>query len=312
MRLQRSVPTISTSLRLASHAAFSAFALAGLSACGGGGGSSTPPTSTLSSQPSVAASRYGSTASITMSGTNLDSSGLSVTSAGCKNMTRLTTAPFVSTATTAYYSCIVSGAFSSTVVVKSNGATLANAPFSVPAPQVTMAVTNGLGVNGDIVLTLEGDKVPLTVDNFLAYVNSGFYNNTIFHRVASSIADHSPFIMQGGGYGPTVNGALPAHKTANAPIAIESAGGANVQWSVAMANAGPNTVSVTSEFFFNSADNTSILGTGYSVFGNITAGINVAQAILAAPGTCGNNGLAGTFDCLPQPDVRITSATQTQ
>ncbi len=302
------------SLRLASQVAFATIALAALSACGGGGGSSTPPTSTVTSA-SVAASRYGSTAIITMSGTNLDSSGLTVTSGGCKDMTRLTTAPTASTATTAYYSCTVSGAFSSTVTIASNGATIANPAFSVPAPQVTMAITDGVNVNGNIVVTLAGDKVPTTVDNFLAYVNSGFYDNTIFHRIAAlDAALTSFFVLQGGGYGPTLaNGNLPPHKTTNAPIGIETAGGNNVQWSIAMANAGPGTV--TSEFFFNAQDNTPTLGNGYSVFGNITTGIDVAQSMLAAitPSECTNNSLSsGTYDCLAIPNIVITSATQTR
>jgi len=295
--------------------ALTAVLLATLSACGGGG-SDTPPVSTVTSS-SVAATRYAAQAVVTMSGTNLDSSGLSVTSSGCKNMTRLTSGGLVSTATTAYYACTVSGAFSSTVVIKSNGNTIANAAFTVPAPQVTFTVSNGVtgtgAVNGNIVLTLMGDKVPATVDNFLAYVNASpsFYKGTIFHRIAKLISTPSQtFVIQGGGYGATVNGQLPAHKATNAPIAIETAGGNNVQWSVAMANGGPGTV--TSEFFFNAMDNTSTLHDGYSVFGNITTGIDVAQSIAAATATCANNALAGTIDCLPQPDVTITAATQTQ
>ena len=290
--------------------AVTAVLLATLSACGGGG-ADTPPTSTVSTA-SIAATRYGSPAVVTMSGTNLDSSGLSVTSSGCKNMTRLTSGTLVSTATTAYYTCTVSGAFSSTVVIQSNGTTIANPAFSVPAPQVTLHVSNGLGVNGDIVLTLKGDKVPTTVDNFLTYVNAGFYKGTIFHRLAKLVTNQSQyFVAQGGGYGATVNGQLPAHKSTNAPIAVETAGGNNVQWSVAMANQGAG-VTVTSEFFFNTVDNTSTLGDGYSVFGNITTGIDVAQTILAAPVNCTNNASIGTIDCLPQPDVTITAAAQTQ
>ena len=300
---------VSASLRTVGATALAVVTLAALTACGGGD-SGPPPASTVSTA-SIAATRYGSPAVITMSGTNLDSSGLSVTSSGCKTMTRLTSGPLISTATTAYYTCTVSGAFSGTVVIQSNGTTIANPAFSVPAPQVTFTLSNGLGVSGDIVLTLMGDKVPTTVDNFLSYVNSGFYKGTIIHRVAKLITDPSKtFVVQGGGYGATANGQLPTHKATNSPIAIESAGGNNVQWSVAMANAGPGTV--TSEFFFNAMDNTSTLGNGYSVFANITTGIAVAQSIIAAPATCTNNALAGTVDCLPQPDVTITAATQTQ
>lgn len=282
--------------------------LAALSACGGG--DSTPPASTVSSS-SVAATQYGSTAVISMSGTNLDSAGLSVTSSGCKNMTRSTTGQLVSTATNAYYTCTISGALSGTVVIQSNGTTVASPSFTVPAPQVKLHVSNGLGVNGDIVLTLKAALVPTTVDNFLSYVRSGFYDNTIFHRIAKPINDPSQFfVVQGGGYGPTVNGALPAHKTTNASIPVETAGGYNVQWSVAMALDASNRA--TSEFFINPVDNTSTLGNSFSVFGNITTGIDVAQTILAAPATCANNQLSLTIDCLPQPDVTIKTATQIQ
>jgi len=78
-----------------------------------------------------------------------------------------------------------------------------------------------------------------------------------------------------------------------------------------MFNSGPGTV--TSDFFFNVEDNTSTLGTGYSVFGNITSGVDVVQQMLAAPVTCTSNGLIGsTIDCLPQPDITITDAAQTR
>ena len=292
------------------NATLSLLLLAAVSACGGG--DSTPPVSTVTSS-SVAATRYGSTAIISLSGTNLDSSGLSVTSTGCKNIARSTTGALVSTATNAYYTCTVSGAFSGNISIKSNGNVIANPTFTVPAPQVTFTVSNGAGVNGQIVLTLMGDKVPTTVDNFLSYVNKSpsFYKGTIFHRLAKLTSDPSHyFVLQGGGYGATVNGQLPTHKTTDAPIGIETAGGNNIQWSVAMANGGPGTV--TSEFFFNAVDNTTTLGNGYSVFGNITSGIEVAQAIEAAPVSCSTNGLVGTIDCLPQPDVTITDAAQTR
>ena len=294
--------------RTLGKAALAIVALAAVAACGGG--DSTPPASTVSSS-SIAATQYGSAAVISLSGTNLDSAGLSVTSNACKNMTRSTTGQLVSTATNAYYTCTISGALTGSVVIQSNGSTIATDPFTVPAPQVKFHVTNGLGVNGDIVLTLKADKVPTTVDNFLSYVKSGFYDNTIFHRIAKPIANPTQFfVMQGGGYGATVNGALPAHKATNASIPMETAGGNNVQWSIAMALDPSNRA--TSEFFINPVDNTSSLGNGFSVFGNITTGIDVAQTILAAPATCANNQLSLTIDCLPQPDVTIKTATQIQ
>lgn len=292
--------------RTLGNATLAILSLAALSACGGG--DSTPPTSTVSSA-SVAATRYGSPAVVSIAGTNLDSSGLSVTSSGCKDMTRSTTGGLVSNATNAYYTCTVSGATTSTVVIKSNGATIASAPFSVAVPQVKLHVSNGVGVDGDIVLTLKVDKVPTTVDNFLGYVNAHFYDETIFHRLAKLTSNPSQyFVIQGGGYGHTANGQLPTHKPTNAPIGPETAGGNNVQWSVAMATNEAN--QATSEFFFNAIDNTSTLGNGYSVFADITSGIDVAQAILAAPVSCTNDALHGVINCLPQPDITIKTAVQ--
>ena len=265
-------------------------------------GSFTLPRPTVASL-AVSATRYASPATVTVQGTHLDQG---VALSGCKNPTLLTQAPTQSTATTAYFGCTVSGALTGTVTVQAgDGANLGTAPFTVPPPQVTMSVTNGLGVAGDIILTLTPDETPLTVDNFLAYVNSGFYDATIFHRVVPG------FVIQGGGYGATVNGALPAPKATNAPIATETGGGNNVQWSVAMARSALP-VSTTSQFFFNPVDNSQVLGNAYAVFGNITSGVSVAQAILAAPATCTSNPGAGTTDCLPHPDVTVVKATQTQ
>jgi peptidyl-prolyl cis-trans isomerase A (cyclophilin A) len=291
--------------RLVSHAAFAAIALAALSACGGGG-DSTPPASTVASA-SVSAPRYGSAAIVTMSGTNLDSRGLSVSSSACINMTRLTSGPTTSTATIAYYSCTVANALTGTINIASNGVSLANPTFTVAAPQVSMAVTNGQGVNGNIVIDLYGDKAPISTVNFLSYVNSGFYNGLIFHRLSPG------FVIQGGGYGPSSGGVLPAPKATNAAIAYESGGGKNLQWTVAMARQqGLNTA--TSQFFVNLVNNPSLddPGNPYAVFGNVTASsVAVVQAITTAPCVQDLNDLPPS-DCLPTPNVVITSATQTQ
>jgi peptidyl-prolyl cis-trans isomerase A (cyclophilin A) len=291
-------------VRAASAAVLTITLLGGLTACGGGGGSSNNgPTATVSSM-SVAATRYGASALVTIAGTGL--TNLTVSSTGCKAMTRLTAAPTASTDTTAYYSCTPSGAYSSTVVAASNGSTVGSQNFTVPAPIVTMAVSGG-GVNGNIVFTLKGDKAPITVDNFLNYVNSGFYTGLIFHRVAPG------FVVQGGGYGAATSGTLPTPKaTTFAPIALELTGGSNVQWTVAMARtSSPN--SATSQFFFNIANNASILDSqGFAVFADVTASASVIQQIAAAPCTP----LVGTGltdgSCVPIPNVVITSATQTQ
>jgi peptidyl-prolyl cis-trans isomerase A (cyclophilin A) len=304
MSLQRTVSAI-PGRRLVSNAALATLTLATLAACGGGG-DSTPPASTVTSA-SVSAPRYGSAAIVTMSGTNLDSRGLSVSSSACINMTRLTSGPTTSTSTIAYYSCTVAGALTGTINIASNGVSLANPTFTVAAPQVSMAVTNGQGVNGNIVIDLYGDKAPVTVVNFLSYVNSGFYNGLIIHR-------NSPnFVIQGGGYGPSSNGVLPAPKATNAPIVYEAGGGSNLQWTVAMARTtGLNTA--TSQFFVNLVDNPSLDNPAnpYAVFGKVTASsVAVVQAITAAPCVQDLNDLP-PGDCLPSPNVVITSATQTQ
>jgi cyclophilin family peptidyl-prolyl cis-trans isomerase len=187
------------------------------------------------------------------------------------------------------------------------------------APQVTMTVSNGAGVSGDIVITLASLQAPVTTANFLAYVNSGFYNGLIFHR-------HSPsFVLQGGGYaGPVVANTtpLPALKLGNAPIALEDGSGLlNQKFTVAMT--GSNSPgSATSQFVINLADNPSrdrtFFTPGYAVFGAITAGSDVLAAMAAAPcsswvGFFGRN-RDGTpiDDCLPSPNLVIVSARQTR
>ncbi len=285
--------------------------LAALNACGGSGDSSSgTPTASVSSM-SVNATRYGSLATVTINGTNLDSS-LAVSSNACANMTLLTTAPTASTSTTAYYSCKVSGGISGTVVAKSNNTQVGSASFTVLQPVVSLAITNGQSVNGNIVITLAADKAPKTVDNFLNYVNSGFYNGTIFHR------DVANFVMQAGGYASPVSDLSTAtlKPTTFPPIAVENTGLSNLTWSIGMANANSssNSLTTTSQFYFNLADNTS-LDANYPAFGAVTSGTAVAQAILAAHANCSTvtfpSGATET-DCLPVPNAVITTATQTQ
>lgn len=298
-------------------AALAIITLAALTACGGGGGDNTP--ATVSSM-SVAATKYGTPALVTVSGTHL--SNLSLTASGCKNVTRLTTDPTASTDTTAYFSCTPSGAYTSSILAVSNGATLSTQTLTVPAPIVTMAVSGGGGgsVNGTIVFNLRGDKAPTTVDNFLAYVNSGttptngFYVGTIFHRVVPG------FVVQGGGYGAATSGTLPTPKaTLYSPIKLETTGGSNVQWTAAMARTADDN-SATSQFFFNLVDNHTVLdpssGTdGYAVFADVSASSAVIQAIAAAspcPLLLAGGLPLGDGSCVPVPNVTITSAAQTQ
>jgi len=258
---------------------------------------------------SVSATRYGAPVLLTLTGANLDA-GISVTAPGCKGLTLSTTAPNASSATTAYYTCTASGAFNSSFTVKGAfGEALGSATLTVPVPIVTMAVS-GDGVSGDLVFTLRGDKAPTTVDNFLAYVNSGFYAGTIFHRVVPN------FVVQAGGYTSATSGTLGTPKTATyAPIPLEVTGGSNVQWTAAMARTSAP-ASATSQFFINLVDNSSFLDAsqaspGYAVFGDVTASASLVQAIVAAPHCTALTGISDG-SCVPIPNIVITSATQTQ
>ena len=198
---------------------------------------------------------------------------------------------------------------------------VALAPPSAPAPsglppQVTLTIANGAGVSGNVVITLEPVAAPVTTANFLQYVNSGFYNCTVFHRHGRT-ATLGPFVLQGGGYTAPVASAsaFPAAKPTQAPIALEVGRGlSNTRNSLAMARtSAPN--SATSEFFINTTDNAFLdtSGGGYAVFGSITTGAELIPSMLAAtcnPSTA-NFGL-GSPDCVPEPNLVITRAVQTR
>lgn len=179
-------------------------------------------------------------------------------------------------------------------------------------PQVTLALSNGAGVNGNVVLTLNPTAAPVTVANFLSYVNAGFYSCTVIHRYTPG------FVAQGGGYaGPlTAGGPLPTLKTTNAPIVLEdNAGLSNLRLTVAMARTGTPD-SATSQFFVNLGDNIFLDRTasarGYAVFGTVTAGSDVIAAMASAPCLAWPALLPADGSCLPSPNITITSAAQTR
>jgi peptidyl-prolyl cis-trans isomerase A (cyclophilin A) len=286
-----------------------------LNACGGGGdaGDLSGDGRASVSSASVGAVKYGQTALVTINGTDLTTGAIAVASPGCTGMTRSTTAPNVSTATTAYYTCKVAalGAQAATITRTADGATLGTAAFDVPAPQVTMTVSNGLAVAGSMVITLAPDKTPLTVDNFLAYVNSGFYDGTIFHRLQPG------FVIQGGGYLP-ITTLPPVAKAGLRPaIPLEvNKGLSNVQWTIAMARTDkPDTA--TSQFFVNLVDNAAILdpnagSDGYAVFGTVTANTALVAAIAGAPCVQVPSFLPVNLGCVPNPNMVISKAEQTR
>ncbi|SCX42613.1 peptidylprolyl isomerase [Nitrosospira sp. Nsp1] len=129
--------------------------------------------------------------------------------------------------------------------------------------------------HGDITLELDSEKAPLTVQNFIDYVNSGFYDNTIFHRVIND------FMIQGGGFEPGMN-----QKQVRAPIQNEAANGLkNDKYTVAMARTS-DVHSATAQFFINVKDNGFLnytsptsQGFGYCVFGKVVEGQDVVDEI---------------------------------
>ena len=300
--------------------------LAALTACGGDGGNTA--TATITSM-NVAATKYGTPALVTVVGTNL--SNLNLQANGCKNITRLTTSPTASSDTTAYFQCTPSGAYSSSILAISNGGTISSQTLTVPPPIVTMVVSGGPSgsINGNIVFNLKGNVAPITVDNFLAYVNSGtspttgFYAGTIFHRVVdfnNPQAGPEYDVVQGGTYGAATSGTLPAAKTGTfSPIALETTGGTNVQWTAAMARTSAAD-SATSGFFFNVKNNTAAFdttsGPGYAVFADVSGSQAIISQIaaIAQGGTSVCPTLVGINDgsCVPVPNVTIISAAQTQ
>ncbi|HYR05118.1 MAG TPA: peptidylprolyl isomerase [Gallionella sp.] len=151
--------------------------------------------------------------------------------------------------------------------------------------------------HGTITLQLDAEKAPLTVKNFLEYVNSGFYNNTIFHRVMDN------FMIQGGGFEPGMK-----QKKTNAPIKNEAANGLkNDIYTVAMARTG-DPHSATAQFFINVRNNDFLDypgqdGWGYCVFGKVVEGMEVIDAIKKV-----KTGNSGFHQNVPKEDVIITKA----
>lgn len=155
--------------------------------------------------------------------------------------------------------------------------------------------------HGDIIIELYGEQSPVTVGNFLDYVDSGFYDGLIFHRVIED------FMIQGGGYDPNL-----VKKSTNDPIVNESDNGLlNLRGTVAMARtADPN--SATSQFFINHVDNASLDddpctagGDGYCVFGNVVVGLDVVDDIAAV-----DTHSVGEKDNVPIEAVLMDSVTR--
>jgi cyclophilin family peptidyl-prolyl cis-trans isomerase len=180
----------------------------------------------------------------------------------------------------------------------------AGPPPSAPAeaaptgPFVALDVTQGRAPLGTIVMALDKEKAPVSVENFLAYLRAGHYDGTIFHRVRPN------FMAQGGGYTPEME-----EKPQRPPIENEARNGLrNSRGSVAMARlSAPN--SATSQFFINVRDNHmldfGIGGAGYAVFGRVVEGMEIVDKIVAVPTTS-----RGQHQDVPQVPIIIRKARE--
>ena len=174
-----------------------------------------------------------------------------------------------------------------------SGCAKAEPPARAPVtPPVVIIETS----HGAFELTLWDDKAPGTVSNFLAYVDSGFYDDLIFHRVIKG------FMIQGGGFDAEMK-----QKKPRAPIKNEASHAAkNKRGTVAMARTS-DVNSATAQFFVNLVDNafldhrdTTPRGYGYCAFGEVTAGMEVVDAIAAIP-----TGRHGMHANMPKEQVLI-------
>ncbi len=171
---------------------------------------------------------------------------------------------------------------------------LAVNPFALAEDRPAVRMTTSLGV---VEMELYPDKAPATVKNFLSYVDAGFYDGTIFHRVIPG------FMIQGGGFEPGMK-----QKPTREPVRNEADNGLkNTTGTLAMART-MEPHSATAQFFINVADNDfldhrdkSMRGWGYAVFGKVTQGMEVVQKIVSVTTT-----RIGPHQNVPAQDVVIT------
>ena len=165
----------------------------------------------------------------------------------------------------------------------------------MPAAHILMTTTVG-----PMTLELDADNAPKTVENFLSYVSSGFYDGTIFHRVINN------FMVQGGGFTADME-----QKATQAPIENEANNGLkNTRGTIAMART-QDPHSATAQFFINVQDNDflnhtgeNMQGWGYAVFGKVTEGEDVLDKI-----RCVQTGNQAGHQDVPVEPIIIESVT---
>lgn len=163
-------------------------------------------------------------------------------------------------------------------------------------PSTKVKLTTSLG---EIIIQLNTEKAPISSANFLTYVNEGFYNGTIFHRIIPG------FMAQGGGFDTSF-----AQKAVHAPIKNEADNGlANNRGTLAMART-PDPNSATAQFFINYKDNAFLNytsptanGWGYAVFAEVIEGMDVVDAMAKQP-----TGNRGGHQDVPKTDIVVEKA----
>lgn len=170
-----------------------------------------------------------------------------------------------------------------------------------PAPASAKVKVTIETSKGNIELELDGAKAPISTANFVSYIKKGHYAGTIFHRVIPG------FMIQGGGFTADMN-----QKATDAPIKNEASNGLkNDRGTISMARTSvPD--SATSQFFINLVDNKGLDapnpdGVGYAVFGKVTKGLEVVDAIAAVP-----TGVKAGMRDVPSETIEIKSAKVTE
>jgi len=260
-----------------------------LVACSGGGQDPSP----VVSEVQVDQLRYGQTSTFKLLGVNLKQD-FQVSITQCMNLQVLPGG----TDLEQHVSCRPNKVGTLEVTPKTmQGVAMLVQAFEIPNPQVKMSTNFG-----DLWIELNPNAAPVTVDNFLKYVNANFYNATVFHRLIPQ------FVIQGG----WLNSEMFEKPGASGSIVLESNSGLkNTRGSIAMAR-GSNPNSATTQFYFNLVDNPKLDyqnegSPGYAVFGKIVNGLGVLD-IMTQISTASLYGL----DNVPTSNIRINSAVQIQ
>lgn len=280
-------------------------ALALLSACGGGGDFDNGGIFVNSMNATTVS--YGRSMSVAVVGTGLDKGVRVTVDAGCGEVTEAAGGD----AFTRRFTCRVNALGPLTIRAYNTGSLeLARLQVNVPEPEVTMILQGLDATPSTFSVKLDPVQAPVTVNNFLDYVNAGFYRQTIFHRVVKD------FVVQGGGYTPGATAtASPVIKAATSPaIRLESRTALrNVKGTIAMARTNdPN--SATSQFYVNTVDNPSLdfkseADPGYAVFGTVISGLDVIERMNAVPVRID---VATGLTHLPRTNIVVLSAVQTK